>query len=250
MTLTYSSFLKQYRDYKNYTNRYLQILSWTLLLLSGWGLSKILCKRTQFPSDCSSNSTYLETMDDIQNLLMYGFIQGFFINIIDKNYFSYLFHRKRWWFFLLFFISGPIFALIGNNKKMGSSLDSSSSLTSFQITVYVILGIVIFSLLSFIIYHKYKRYPKNYFLTYIVSRFSIIFFFLIYFIIISVKKDNFHFHHYFLAWVLSLFADGQDIVSIGLLAISSGIFVQGIGSYGADPLFTEKYNYQYKLIKT
>lgn len=117
MTITYSSFLKQYRYHKNYTNRYLQILSWTLLLLSGWGLSKIICKSFQFPSDCSSNSTYLEKMEYIQSLLMYGFIQGFFINIIYKNYFSYLFQRKRWWLFILFFIYRPIFTLIRNIQK-------------------------------------------------------------------------------------------------------------------------------------
>jgi hypothetical protein len=41
--------------------------------------------------------------------------------------------------------------------------------------------------------------------------------------------DSLHLHHYFLAWSISLLAQFQHPLSVGLLAVTAGIFVQGIG---------------------
>ena len=46
-----------------------------------------------------------------------------------------------------------------------------------------------------------------------------------------------HLHHYFVSWLVSLFAAFNHKVSIIFLAITSGIFVQGIGAYSAASMF-------------
>ena len=229
----------------HYNKGYSQLLFWILLLLSGWGITRLICIGEEFPGDCSTGNNYLETMQDIQQLFVYGFVQGFFIDIIDRKRFYYIFHRKRWWFFLLFYISGQIFALIGNNEMTASSLDASSSLTTFQIIMYATLAFVVFALMSFIVFHAYRIYPRHNFLTYIGSRFSVILFYGIYFILAAKENDIYHFHHYFIAWIISLFAQFQHPVPLALLAISSGIFVQGIGAYHADALFSSAPNDDY-----
>ena len=46
-----------------------------------------------------------------------------------------------------------------------------------------------------------------------------------------------HLHHYFVAWLLSLIATFNHPISVGFLAITTGIFIQGISVYSSASMF-------------
>ena len=48
-----------------------------------------------------------------------------------------------------------------------------------------------------------------------------------------------HLHHYLLAYALGLFAAYDHWVSLALLALCTGVFVQGLGAYDYASFFTE-----------
>jgi hypothetical protein len=62
-----------------------------------------------------------------------------------------------------------------------------------------------------------------------------------YYMIHSEKNEGgrakLHLHHYFISWMLSLNACFNHRLSAGFLAITTGIFVQGISAYSAASMF-------------
>jgi hypothetical protein len=50
----------------------------------------------------------------------------------------------------------------------------------------------------------------------------------------------YHLHHYFIAYSLALFCRFDHVVSVVVLAIATGIFVQGLAAYDFAELFTKK----------
>lgn len=66
---------------------------------------------------------------------------------------------------------------------------------------------------------------------YNVSRGLILVYALLYAAFAFDKREGFEQHYVLLAWVLSLFAQFKNRISILFLALCTGVFVQGIGSY-------------------
>lgn len=50
--------------------------------------------------------------------------------------------------------------------------------------------------------------------------------------ILSANDDPWELHHYLLAWVASLFCAFDHPLSLGCLALTTGIYVQGLAAYG------------------
>merc|ERR1711924_17213 len=84
------------------------------------------------------------------------------------------------------------------------------------------------------------------FLCYLGSRFAVWMFYLLYFLAaasdeIKEKGMYWHIHHYLIAWMCAIFAEFNHPISLLLLAVASGIFVQGIAAYDFDPLVYYKH---------
>ena len=53
-----------------------------------------------------------------------------------------------------------------------------------------------------------------------------------YIIILDFNDDAWELHHYLIAWIGTLFCAFDHPASVGCLAITTGIFVQGLAAYG------------------
>jgi hypothetical protein len=60
---------------------------------------------------------------------------------------------------------------------------------------------------------------------------------------VNVKKSDpvalGRFHHYWLAWIASLFCPFDHPASVFCLAATTGIFCQGVAAYGTAEIFTK-----------
>lgn len=64
---------------------------------------------------------------------------------------------------------------------------------------------------------------------YVASRLLILTFFILYAAFSVARDDGWGFQLYLIAWVLSLFAQFKSFVSVFWLAVTTGVFLQGIG---------------------
>ena len=53
-----------------------------------------------------------------------------------------------------------------------------------------------------------------------------------YIIVLDVNNDAWELHHYLIAWIGTLFCAFDHPASVVCLAITTGIFVQGLAAYG------------------
>jgi len=225
----------------NYNSSYLRMGLWSLLLIFGWLATRGWCKNAELPYDCIIDEDIVTTMNDLQMLLLYGFVQCFFLDITDSNRFFHLLDPHQWYFFVFYFAASIGYSWISSIPELRSSLHSD--LTTLQLSVYIILFALIISVVIFHIYYAYKVYPMRNFITYVTARLAVVIFYTIF--IVEIYKENedilpgfpkaqVHFHHYFLAWAFSLFAQFNHPVSIIFMAITTAIFVQGVGAYHAE----------------
>lgn len=64
---------------------------------------------------------------------------------------------------------------------------------------------------------------------YVASRLAILAYFILYVAFSIERDDGWGYQHYLLAWVLSLFAQFKSTPSVIWLALTTGVFLQGIG---------------------
>lgn len=64
---------------------------------------------------------------------------------------------------------------------------------------------------------------------YVASRLLILTFFILYAAFSVARDDGWGYQLYLIAWVLSLFAQFKSFVSVFWLAVTTGVFLQGIG---------------------
>ncbi|KAH8047788.1 hypothetical protein JL721_12098 [Aureococcus anophagefferens] len=57
--------------------------------------------------------------------------------------------------------------------------------------------------------------------------------------VLVANGDSWEFHHYWLAWIASLFCPFDHPASVFCLAATTGIFGQGVAAYGAAEIFTK-----------
>lgn len=64
---------------------------------------------------------------------------------------------------------------------------------------------------------------------YVASRLMILTYFILYAAFSVARDDGWGYQLYLMAWVLSLFAQFKSFVSVFWLAVTTGVFLQGIG---------------------
>ncbi len=221
----------QYRRWSN--------LLWGGVLLSGWLVSRLTCL-CGLPSDCVNIE-----IKDIEYLFVYGYVAGFIINI-DSDKGSVL---RRWWFWIIYLGTGVIFSAIGEIKAMQWSVTQRFTWTPYIIGT-ISVGSVIVSYLFFqvVLYYRNIQYCITIGLIYIIRAIQIV-------LALSMPKDKelildlpprhvhyilhskLHVHHYWLAWnIILLCSITNSLYNDILLAVFTGIFVQGVSVYGAVPV--------------
>lgn len=64
---------------------------------------------------------------------------------------------------------------------------------------------------------------------YVASRLLILTYFILYAAFSVARDDGWGYQLYLMAWVLSLFAQFKSFVSVFWLAVTTGVFIQGVG---------------------
>lgn len=150
----------------------------------------------------------------------------------------------------LFFVSRSAVALSGLSlvETLRNNREPGQRLSSWQITVYVILLIVTAIVVMYHFSEAWKILPGAHLISgttvprvqieedllsiYLVSRLLILAFAILYTAFALARDDGWGYSLYLLAWLMSLFAQFKTDISVLWLAITTGIFLQGIGVSG------------------
>jgi len=223
--------------------QYVALAFWYCLLLTNACLTRLVC-HAGIPHDCHGHLGALRGLHTFDRLMKDGFIIAVLTGVAQRDLFAYLFDlsSEGWFRGLLFLL-----VFLGTSPVFGS-LDLIPSLSAFSLTTggaqgflfSVIIGVLVFGGISLVIFHlvwAYLHNPPVACFTYIASRAVIWAVYYMYFHQAGkVSFADFHLHHYMVGYLIAILAEFNHPVSLLLLAIGTGIFVQGLAAYNADDI--------------
>lgn len=213
---------------------------WIAMLLAQYGLTRLWCA-LGLPEDCADHSDPVKLMNDFHQLLTNGFVIAVLTGVNQADKFMYIYSLWRPYprgilFLILFFGASPAWSALNYSPFL-----SKFSITDEMETSYIALSCAVLALVGLLIlWHIWIAFWHNSrtgFFVYVASRFCIFGFFSAY-VVVSMThlETDLHFHHYTIGFVVACLAEFDHPLSLLLLAIGTGVFVQGIAAYDADPL--------------
>ena len=254
LTLSATQQIDPHSNDKNYSGRYLRFAGWIGLLLTGYIFNRALSflsipcmlnlvyHRPASLAD-AQHHTWLGHFRNMTDLIFLGFIQAWFVELLDKQS-RWMYINQSLWFYPLFFLSGLSFSLITSIPGFDESISEGTTIrSSLFLFVLTFVFIAIATILVWHILHAKRvlRTSKDFiaFVSFRIINLSVLS--ISYYLIHTETNLNgfakLHLHHYFVAWMCSLVAAFNHKISIAFLAITSGIFVQGIAAYSAASMF-------------
>lgn len=234
---------KEKRYHRIPWQQYFALCFWYALLLTNVCLTRLLCHRG-IPHDCHDRTDKLRELHSLQVLVTMGFIIAVLCGVIQQDRFGYIFNMTsegyyRGAIFIFFFMGSSI---VWGSMDLLPSLSAFTLTTSgekdnhFTILLYGLTigaaGLIAFHFVWAFRYNSFKG-----FLAYAISRVSIWTLYVMLFIESNKTiMADFHLHHYMVGFLIAIIAEFNHPISLLLLAIGSGIFVQGLAAYNADPL--------------
>jgi hypothetical protein len=194
----------------------------------------VICVTAHIPEDYLEMS-FLGHVITLANLLLMGFMQGWFCDVIEDTARNRALFKSKTFIFL-YFTTFPLFALIGDWSFLAHSVTSDQTPPlEFAIFLFCLLLVVVAVVFWHVWYAQRVFRIDADFKAYYIGRLVAFCFFLASLLLAEAdgKPIVIHLHHYFLAWVISLFAVFNHSVSIVTLAISVAVFVQGLSTYSA-----------------
>lgn len=266
---------------QRYIDENTRMFVWLVVLLVGWVLNKSLATFSPVPPDAVIEWNNIDTMNDLQTLIVYGIVQGWLIDITNEMRFNRLFstYKKNWWIYGIYICSGPSFGGLSYTSIPG--ITSNTDCDSTCILVYISLGLVVLVLYVWHIRYAFKISATNvvnnelfdieltnlssesqqieeerrqivlqpnrkYFWMYLTTRMCIVGYFVMRVVLVEVSDDHLlHLHHWLVAWLLSLFCQFDHSISKICLAICTGIFVQGCAVYHVESMSIGKRYYMW-----
>ncbi len=160
---------------------------------------------------------------------------------VDASRWAYLSKSRA--FFASYFASGPIFSILTSLPWFDGAVDDDEPIS---ISFAFVIGSVAAVCVGFIVWHAVYAHivfgSSKEFYAFIIFRLSLIIILSITYYLVHSEPTNhgyakFHLHHYFVAWMLSLMGAFNHKLSSYFLAVTTGIFVQGISAYSAASMF-------------
>ena len=228
---------------------HLRFGAWSLLLFATFIVNRCVNVWLGVPSDGHESWGTLFFMENLQATLLYGFVQAFFVGVADEGRLAHLLcgAPEGGWrarvcaalFVATLLLSGPCFGAISDVTVLESSLSNGQDQPG-AIVAYVVLAAVVAAVIAWHFAYARRVFSKPGWHTYVYARVAVLLFYAGYSAALLLADDAYDYHHYFLAWAVSLVARFRHPLSAALLAITTGIFVQGIAAYGAAELFSAK----------
>ena len=123
--------------------------------------------------------------------------------------------------------------------------EDNEDLSTFQISMFIIMLVITILVLFAHFAEAWKVLPGAHLISgqgiprikimedllsiYVASRLLILAYFVLYVAFSIAREDGWGYQLYLVAWVLSLFAQFKSFVSVIWLAVTTGVFLQGIG---------------------
>eukprot|EP00929_Paragymnodinium_shiwhaense_P117182 TRINITY_DN8745_c0_g1_i1.p1 TRINITY_DN8745_c0_g1~~TRINITY_DN8745_c0_g1_i1.p1 ORF type:complete len:409 (-),score=1.91 TRINITY_DN8745_c0_g1_i1:195-1358(-) len=233
---------------------HMALTAWVLLLLSLCAWTRFLCAHG-VPPDCRSYDSRVELVHNICRGVMLGLVLGLAAGVNLPDRFAYLFGRRGIVFVPLLFGTIPAYGALDflmPTLALSEDFDPETLPVSYRVVLGSISAIVAILVVWHFWYACREETVKG-FVTYCLSRTVVASFFVSYLVLGNLRTSHaeFHLHHYVIAFMVAILAIFNHPLSLTLLGISCGIFVQGIAAYGADEvleLHPPKHRFLYYLL--
>ncbi|CAM9135126.1 unnamed protein product, partial [Ectocarpus sp. 8 AP-2014] len=226
-----------------YVEQATRATGWAVMYILGWLLMRLSCY-AGLPGDCNLPDEPLEVLTVLLVLLVFSLAQAWFCEIMEERRFRDL--ASKVYFPLL--MVGAALALSGLSRaeSLRNSLqEERRDLSTFQVAIFIILLILTVVVLLLHFAEAWKVLPGAHLISgvgvprvevredllsiYVASRMLILAYFILYAAFSVARDDGWGYQLYLLAWVLSLFAQFKSFISVFWLAVTTGVFLQGIG---------------------
>ncbi|CAE7315149.1 unnamed protein product [Symbiodinium sp. CCMP2456] len=228
--------------------QYAALAAWFLLLLLQYCVVRIVCQ-FGIPRDCHPDTRLLEVVYDFQVMFVMGFMLAILTGVHLPDRFAYLFRfrspRPRGFAFIgIMLLSGPAWGSLDHVEELSRISFTTAYFRSGGLKSLLIAMAIFAAAVGLLLWHficAFKHNPLSGFLAYCCSRLSIWLFYGFYIFVASETAGVYvHLHHYIIGFLVALLAEFNHPISMILLAAGTGVFVQGISAYDADPVIVKK----------
>ena len=135
-------------------------------------------------------------------------------------------------FFVVASVTGITFSALSDLTQLETSLSSRGGHSAAYVVVMCIVAFFILLGLWFHVWYARRSTTKLGVVPYLAPRLAVVCAYAAYIIILDFNNDAWELHHYLIAWIGTLFCAFDHPASVVCLAITTGIFVQGLAAYG------------------
>ena len=135
-------------------------------------------------------------------------------------------------FFVVASVTGIVFSALSDLTQLETSLSSRGGHSAAYVVVMCIVAFFILLGLWFHVWYARRSSTKLGVVPYLAPRLAVVCAYAAYIIILDFNNDAWELHHYLIAWIGTLFCAFDHPASVVCLAITTGIFVQGLAAYG------------------
>ena len=135
-------------------------------------------------------------------------------------------------FFVVASVTGIVFSALSDLTQLETSLSSRGGHSAAYVVVMCIVAFFILLGLWFHVWYARRSSTKLGVVPYLAPRLAVVCAYAAYIIILDFNNDAWELHHYLIAWIGTLFCAFDHPASVVCLAITTGIFIQGLAAYG------------------
>lgn len=193
------------------------------------------------PPDCQRHTALGHTRN-LVDICLLGFVQSWFVDLVSDPMRIALIYRYKW-FFPTICVSGVIYSLISCIPAIDEAVTEDTVYTRAFILAVGFVATIVLGFLGWHVFQANRVFTNRRHLRFFLGLRAMVLTFLAaaYLLIRFEQNDDgpakLHLHHYFVAWLLSLIATFNHPISVGFLAITTGIFIQGISVYSSASMF-------------
>lgn len=238
--------------------------AWFAVLFIGWLLTRLTCAY-DFPPECILSNTALEVLTDLLTLAVFGFCQAWFCEILEERRFRHLY--RQFYFGPIYIFTGIILSLLETtdwweDMRHDQNYNWGSGMTVFSVVMVIFIAVIL-------LWHfaeAWRILPGAYYISgqvpvnivietnlhriYNVSRGLILAYVLLYCAFAIGDDQGWELHYVLVAFCLSLFAQFKAVPSVVFLAITTAVWVQGVGAYGVQFLANNNTTQEEELART
>lgn len=231
-------------DFVRESQMLMRLCYWVATNVVVYGAQRVACNLGA-PGDAvagwSNAKFFCASLDEV---VVYSIASSVFVRITSATRSKIVFGSP--WrsavFVALIFLSGVGFSLLSNLRGEHSSLSTDSSNWSplFAATLACFGGLLALGL-GFHLHAAWRTKPYGALgLTYYAApRVGVLLFLATSALTVLANKGTVHLHHYFIAWVASLFCCFDHPLSLLCLCATTGIYLQGVAAYGPVDLYED-----------